>query len=578
MAVKSQSVDDIVSKFPIKTLPRIDGEPTYENINEMMQILYANAATLQSTMGGGTHGHIGLIMKPELYRTLSNIPYTIPVDPGPIPSYTPGSSGLARQQVNNEFEEAKRIFENHYNMDLALKALIIEAVDVVYLEEKRDRYTGFLSVTARDLMTHLLQRYGKITTSDLMVNKRKMDEPLDPSVPIDVYFKRIDECVQYATDAETAYTPEQILQTAYYAISSSNLYTDACKEWRRKPQNEKTWTNFKTFFAAEYHELKEQEKTTAMGKGYHSAHLVQQDTEQEDSLLVESLQHLALAATTDKQTIAQLVEANAKLTENISTLTDKLALALQTVAALTGSTVASAPTKLNGLPGTSTPKTKSTNRHRFDLQMDPVGYCWTHGYKVKQGHNSATCTRKKLGHQDAATRTDIMGGSTANKSWIHPHYIITSPTTNNNNDTNNESNVYLYQQFLNSVVSTPASQPNKHYAILDSGATDHYLQHNPNPTYPASKNYQSITVTLPNGETLKSTRDCTLPIYNRDKNAIRGHVIPTLNASLLSIGKLCDANYTAVFTNKDVKICTNPIPIANNNVIFTGQRNIANGF
>ena len=132
-------------------------------------------------------------------------------------------------------------------MDLALKALIIKAVDAVYLEEKRDRYTGFLSVTARDLITHLLQRYGKITASDLMLNKQKMDEPLDPSVPIDVYFKQIDKCVQFATDAETVYTPEQILQTAYYAVSSSNLYTDACKEWRRKPQNEKTWANFKTF-------------------------------------------------------------------------------------------------------------------------------------------------------------------------------------------------------------------------------------------------------------------------------------------------------------------------------------------
>ena len=247
-------------------------------------------------------------------------------------------------------------------MDLALKALIIEAVDAVYLKEKRDRYTGFLAVTAQDLVTHLLQRYGKITVSDLMSNKQKMDKPLDPSVPIDVYFKRIDKCVQFAMDTETVYTPEQILQTAYYAVSSSNLYTDACKEWRRKPQNKKTWTNFKTFFATEYHELKEQEKTTAMGKGYHSAHLVQQDTEQQDSLLVESLQHLALAATTDKQTIAQLVAANAKLTENIGKLMDKLSQALQTVAALTGLTVVSEPTTLNGMPGASAPKFKATNQ------------------------------------------------------------------------------------------------------------------------------------------------------------------------------------------------------------------------
>ena len=229
------------------------------------------------------------------------------------------------------------------------------------------------------------------------------------------------------------------------------------------------------------------------------------------------------------------------------------------------------------MPGAYAPKFKSTNQQKYDSQMDPVGYCWSHGYKVKQGHNSATCTRKKPGHQDAATRTNIMGGSTTNKNWIHPQCIIASATTNSNNDTNNESNVYLCQHNLNFVVTAPALQPNKHYAILDSGATDHYLQHNPNPAYPSSKNYKSITVTLPNGATLKSTRDCTLPIRNMNKNAICGHVIPTLNKSLLLIGKLCDANYTAVFTNKDVKICTNPVQIPDDNVVFTGHRNFSNG-
>ena len=53
-----------------------------------------------------------------------------------------------------------------------------------------------------------------------------------------------------------------------------------------------------------------------------------QNNTQDDSLLVESLQHLALVATTNKQTIAQLVEANTKLTENIEKRIDKLAQAL----------------------------------------------------------------------------------------------------------------------------------------------------------------------------------------------------------------------------------------------------------
>ena len=125
--------------------------------------------------------------------------------------------------------------------------------------------------------------------------------------------------------------------------------------------------------------MKEQEKTTAMGQGYHNANLVQQD-HNEDELLIESLQHLALAATTDKQTIAQLVESNAKLTENVTTLTAQLAQALKTMSTLTGA---------------SAPNPKFNAQMKYDQQMDPVGYCWSHGYKVKVGHNSATCTSKK---------------------------------------------------------------------------------------------------------------------------------------------------------------------------------------
>ena len=65
-------------------------------------------------------------------------------------------------------------------MDLALEALIIKTVEAVYLDEKHDWYAGFVSITAKDLINHSLQQYRKITASNSMVNKRTMDEPMDP--------------------------------------------------------------------------------------------------------------------------------------------------------------------------------------------------------------------------------------------------------------------------------------------------------------------------------------------------------------------------------------------------------------
>jgi hypothetical protein len=54
------SVADIVAKFPVKTLPKITGEPDYATIGHIIQTLYGNTASLPTTIGGGAHGHIGL--------------------------------------------------------------------------------------------------------------------------------------------------------------------------------------------------------------------------------------------------------------------------------------------------------------------------------------------------------------------------------------------------------------------------------------------------------------------------------------------------------------------------------------
>jgi hypothetical protein len=85
------SVDDIMSKFPIKILPTITGEPDYETINHMVQALYGNAASLATTLGGRAHGHIGIIMQQALYTMLTATPYITPIDPG-VPPFIPAGA------------------------------------------------------------------------------------------------------------------------------------------------------------------------------------------------------------------------------------------------------------------------------------------------------------------------------------------------------------------------------------------------------------------------------------------------------------------------------------------------------
>jgi hypothetical protein len=252
------SVDDIVAKFPAKTIPHIQGEPDYASINDMVQILYSNAASLATTLGGGQHGHIGCIMTPILYATLSNTPYDNLDDPGQIPMLPANASAAAQEASRIQHKEVRRIFDNNQSMDDALKAQIIDTIDDTFLCKLRNKYTGYLGISTCNLIDHLLDWYGKITPADIAACKRYMNDPINSTQPIDMYFCKIDDCVQYAANGQVAFTSDQILQTAYYAVSTSGYYNDACKEWRKKTPADKTWQTFKCFFAAKYHNLREQ--------------------------------------------------------------------------------------------------------------------------------------------------------------------------------------------------------------------------------------------------------------------------------------------------------------------------------
>ena len=95
--MKPTSIDNIVAKFPTKILPPIPGEPDYDCISQLDKIMYGNAATLPTTLGGGAHGHVGLIMKATLYVTLAATAYVTPNEP-PLTPDVPSTATSASQQ------------------------------------------------------------------------------------------------------------------------------------------------------------------------------------------------------------------------------------------------------------------------------------------------------------------------------------------------------------------------------------------------------------------------------------------------------------------------------------------------
>eukprot|EP00957_Ditylum_brightwellii_P092378 7033897-Ditylum_brightwellii.AAC.1 len=98
-------------------------------------------------------------MEAGLYGTLSGgTAYTAPLEPvrGPLLART----SLADREDHEQLYRAdKQEYNNHNTMEEALKNQVQEAVDDIYLQQLKNRYTGYMGVATRDILDHLLDQY-----------------------------------------------------------------------------------------------------------------------------------------------------------------------------------------------------------------------------------------------------------------------------------------------------------------------------------------------------------------------------------------------------------------------------------
>jgi hypothetical protein len=215
----------------------------------------------------------------------------------------------------------------------------------------------------------------------------------DPQQPVETLFKQIQDCADYSEAGCVPLGPSQQINVGYAKIFATGHFRRACRRWNEKTAADKTWTHFKSHFAAAHRQHKQMQGETAGNAGYHSANAAMTQTEdQMAEATIGALANLATATAADRGVVAALTQANSRLVrqleENASELRELKALLHQ-------------ERRDKRVPRSSTTSTSN--------------YCWTHGYKVGKTNTSLTCNTRNPGHKAEATRADNMGGSQANK-------------------------------------------------------------------------------------------------------------------------------------------------------------------
>jgi hypothetical protein len=99
----------------------------------------------------------------------------------------------------------------------------------------------------------------------------------------------------------------------------------ACRRWNEKPAAEKTWTHFKSHFAAAHRQHTQMKGETAANSGFHSANAVVTQTEDHmDEATIGALANLATATAADRGVVAALTQANARLFKQLEETSSEL--------------------------------------------------------------------------------------------------------------------------------------------------------------------------------------------------------------------------------------------------------------
>ena len=381
---KAPTADEIASSFLERPMPII-GKPTRALLIPLREIIHANASQVQTTLGGGVYGYLGAMLDVDDYMDLEDAAeFEIPDHPGNIIADGHVGTQYAIADALRANKEKLRQFDEYNVVMQALRKQIVDTVEDKYIMSMRNKYTRYNSVHPKDLLKYLFDTYGKITPEDVIENERKFTEEWDGDEAFEVVIERINNCIDFAIEAECAYSHKQIMNHALTIVAKTGLYADDLKIWKKLPADEQTWSKFQEFMLEAQTEFRQQQKTNKqIGYGLHAAKM---------EIAAELI--AAAAANSNNNAISMqefMLMFNNKF-ENLEKAMDaKLALICQPVGE------------------------KPAKPARPPRIIDNNTYCWTHGYRVSATHNSKTCTRRATGHQEEATRSNNMGGSQVGK-------------------------------------------------------------------------------------------------------------------------------------------------------------------
>ena len=113
---------------------KITGQPNFKTFKKLQKQIKRNEASVTSSLGGGLHGQLGLVIPTSKYNIISGCNFIRPVHPRQLK--IPENSVLHNAiRIREEHHEKLKHFHETPTIENVLKSQIIKSIESVYINE-----------------------------------------------------------------------------------------------------------------------------------------------------------------------------------------------------------------------------------------------------------------------------------------------------------------------------------------------------------------------------------------------------------------------------------------------------------
>ena len=417
----------------------------------MWRQLKRNAQRIPTTLGGGNHGYLALLITPTEYL---NIPGTTafnrPGTPGifhPVGTRGAGVGGARTRSGRGmvapragaamlipptpaEITIQKAIHDENlrqYNevqcVETLLRNQLLNSFDTQYLDALRDT-NDMINLPIHSIIQYLIRTFGQISEEHYMSMEDEMKEFVyNPSLPVDIVFNKIDFFVDISKLTDRDVSAQRQVQLAYLIFNRTGVFRDSLKTWNARILNMKTYAGFKVFMRDEHAALDMVGALSIKDTSLDQANMLQALSSQQEQLADNFQKNLFQAFETyahieehspNQQSSQNIAEANnnlpSEISNMISNISSKSSSSDQNILSMLQKMIE----KMSELE--SKDHESSSNKAKVITKFNPKNgkawkrYCWTCGCC---DHWGKFCTQPATGHKNEATFKDRLSGSIA---------------------------------------------------------------------------------------------------------------------------------------------------------------------